>query len=76
MQSPELTLIIARSMRAQSGRATTKPHTLPRTSAMRAFRSSAGNMLVTIGSRIAQEPRPANTRLPAGQISMAGSTDR
>lgn len=76
MQSPELTLIIARSMRTQTERKPATMHTLPRTSAFHAFRSTAGNALVTIGSWIAQEPRTVERNLSARDISLAGSTER
>lgn len=76
MQSPELTLIIARSMRTQNERKTATIHSLPRTSVFHAFRSTAGSALVSIGSWIAQEPRTVERNLPVREISLAGSTER
>lgn len=76
MQSPELNLLIFEREREEASRRAEIAQQLPRTSVLNTIRVSAGNALVSIGTRIAQEPRPVGTRVPAGQISMAGSTRR
>ena len=76
MQSPELNLLIFDLAREEKLRKAALVQHLPRTSVLSIIRTSAGNALVTIGSRIAQEPRPASTCLPAGQISMVGRIER
>jgi len=76
MQSPELHLMTLDLVRSDRARKAAHVQQMPGTSVLSTVRISAGNALVAIGHRIAQEPRPTSNRLPSGEITLAATTRR
>lgn len=76
MEHPELAILIHKSKLVSSKRSTSmRPQPWLAMHPITTLRAVAGNALVTVGTRIAPEPRPAGNRNTVGGISIAGSSD-